>query len=69
MGTELLKSMDGRPAEGQVPNHAHPVTPATHPKPELVTGAMLEAFQEKLMDRNATCLGGELIHPPTGRAA
>lgn len=62
--TDLLKSKDGNPAEGQVHNPVLPVTLPTHPKSEPVKGATFEAFREKLTDRNATCLEGELIHPP-----
>lgn len=61
--TDLLKRKDGHSAEGQVHNQVLPVIPPTHPKPEQVKGATYEALQEKLTDRNTTCLEGELIHP------
>lgn len=61
--TDLLKRKDGHSAEGQVHNQVLPVIPPTHHKPEQVKGATYEALQEKLTDRNTTCLEGELIHP------
>lgn len=60
---DLLKRKDGHSAEGQVHNQVLPVTPLTHPKPEQVKGATFEALQEKLTNRNTTCLEGELVHP------